>query len=106
MLSNVSYQEIKDIEQSEIAYTYQQAMCRGSCRIIADGKAKPMKVWLIHRGKQIRERLDVVMPGVKWKTWETEQAKPEGKVQQTVKKIRDYLMQLDSCVQQIPIKMN
>jgi hypothetical protein len=104
LMSPLPKKTIKDIEQSECAYSTHQAMCRGSCRIIEANKTKPMNVWLIHPGKQIRTALAEVMPGVRWKTWETALTKPEGKTQQITAKISKYLKQLGSGVHQIPTR--
>ncbi len=104
LMAQLPFRTLKDIEQSECAYSVHQAMCRGSCRIITKGRTKDMRVWLIHRGKQIRERLDDVMPGLKWKTWETDQAKPKGKIERLADRISDYLKQLGSSDQQVPTR--
>ncbi len=104
LMAPLPFKTLKEIEQSECAYSIHQAMCRGSCRIITEGKTEPMKVWLIHRGKQIREALDVVMPGVKWRTWETKQVKPMGKIEELARKISEYLKQLGFSVQLVPTR--
>src|ERR1043166_9652269 len=65
----VSGSQIVEVRRSENAHSLYQAMSRGSCRETVDGQAKPMRVWLIHYDKQIRDLIDEVMPGVKWETW-------------------------------------
>ena len=63
-----------------------------------------MNVWLIHRGKQIREALEVVMPGLKWERWKTEQPKPTGKIEQFAGKISGYLKKLGPSVPRVPTR--
>ena len=55
--------QIVEVRRSENAHALYQAMSRGSCRETVDGQAKPMRVWLIHYDKQLRELIDKVMPG-------------------------------------------
>lgn len=95
---------IKEIEQSECAYCIHQAMSRGSCRIIEDGKTKPMRAWLIHPGKKVRGELEKVMPGIKWKEWETETAKPKGKIKELSEQLSGYLKKLAPGVLSIPTR--
>jgi hypothetical protein len=61
---------VGDIKRGEIAGTLYQAMSRGSCRFTHDGKARPMKVWLIHHDERIKDELLKVMPGLTWAAWD------------------------------------
>jgi hypothetical protein len=61
---------VGDIKRGEIAGTLYQAMSRGSCRFTQDGKARPMKVWLIHHDDKIKGELERVMPGLSWADWD------------------------------------
>jgi hypothetical protein len=61
---------VGDIKRGEIAGTLYQAMSRGSCRFTIDGKAKPMKVWLVHHDERIKAELERVMPGLTWAEWD------------------------------------
>ena len=55
---------------SELAHLIYQGASRGACRTIIEGQAKPMKLYLIHRGLAIRPILNKVMKGAKWNLWE------------------------------------
>lgn len=57
---------IRSIIESEIAHVVYQGASRGSCRRIKDGKADPMKLYLIHRSAELKGLLDRVMPGAAW----------------------------------------
>jgi hypothetical protein len=68
-LAPVPGSQIVEVRRSENVHALYQAMSRGSCRETVDGQAKPMRVWLIHYDKQLRDLIDKVMPGVRWETW-------------------------------------
>lgn len=55
-----------ELVQSEAVHVIYQALSRGCCRVTENGQARPMKAWIIHYAKEIRRRLDIVMPGAKW----------------------------------------
>lgn len=59
-----------DIKRGEVTGTLYQALSRGSCRFTHDGKARPMKVWLIHHDDKIKDDLERVMPGLTWADWD------------------------------------
>ncbi|MCU0574991.1 MAG: hypothetical protein MUC41_18680, partial [Syntrophobacteraceae bacterium] len=82
---------IKKVECSEIAHCLYQAMSRGSCRIIEESVTKPMKVWLIHKGKKVRQIIEEVMPGMKWLDWEPAITEPNGKIESIAAKFIEYL---------------
>lgn len=56
---------------SEISHLIYQGASRGSCRIVHEGQAAAMKLYLIHRELAIRPILGKVMKGAQWKLWET-----------------------------------
>ena len=57
---------LRDLVESEIAHVVYQGASRGSCRRTRDGKAMPMKLYLIHRNRSLKTILDGVMPGAVW----------------------------------------
>lgn len=57
---------IKELIETEIGHCLYQGASRGSCRRIDQGKAKPMRLWFIHRNPGIKSILDKVMPGAEW----------------------------------------
>jgi len=63
---NLEQQQAQRLVQSEIIHTIYQAISRGSCRVTENGQARPMKAWVIHYSKAIREPLETVIPGVQW----------------------------------------
>jgi len=92
--ADIDPKELQDIENSEICHCLYQAMSRGSCRIIENGKAKSMNVWLIHRYDNIRPVINEVMPRVKWRKWHPRFIVLESKVKSVTKKIIKYLNSL------------
>ena len=64
----VSKETIKEIHQSEVCHCIYQALSRGACRFMDNGKARAMRAWFIHKD-EVREELDKVMPGAKWLRW-------------------------------------
>jgi hypothetical protein len=57
---------IRELVESEIAHCIYQGASRGSCRRTDQGRARPMRLWFIHRSPGIRALLDRVMPGAVW----------------------------------------
>lgn len=66
----VEASEIKAAEQGEICHLIYQAASRGACRLTDQNKARPMKLYLMHRNAEVRYELAKVMPGVQWSIWE------------------------------------
>jgi hypothetical protein len=52
--------------RSEVAHCVYQAASRGSCRVIRDGKALPMRLYLIAQDVALQGLIAKVMPGVRW----------------------------------------
>lgn len=82
---------VGDIKRGEIASTLYQAMSRGSCRFTLDGKAKPMKVWLVHYDDKIKAELEKVMPGLSWATWDIGDSREATKADATALRIAALL---------------
>src|SRR5262249_58278521 len=51
--ANVSKDLISDLVHSEVCHAVYQALSRGSCRVMDNGKAKPMRAWVIDKDKEI-----------------------------------------------------
>jgi hypothetical protein len=62
-------EERKRVDTSEKVHKVYQALSRGSCRSVNNGKSLPMNAWVIHRSLDIREGLSKVMSGVNWLEW-------------------------------------
>ena len=70
-------------------------MSRGSCRETVDGQARPMRVWLMHYDKQLRDLIDQVMPGVRWEAWTPKFVDPiQTKTDELVLQVLAYLRHL------------
>lgn len=82
---------VGDIKRGEIASTLYQAMSRGSCRFTIDGKAKPMKVWLVHHDEKIKAELERVMPGLVWADWDIGSNREANKAEAIALRISDHL---------------
>lgn len=58
---------------AECVHSIYQAANRGAMRVVdvLDGQsqAKPCSLYVIHRDPELRDKLDVVMPGARWQPW-------------------------------------
>ncbi len=98
----VPHATIKALQTSESAHLIYQALSRGSCRVIDQGQAVPMKAWLIHRDQSVRGELQRVMPGARWETWEaTEGAPSAGAIARATARVVDFLGQLPADVSKL-----
>jgi len=89
---NVSSKDISEIERSEKSHLIYQSISRGVCRIVEDGFAKPMTIYLIDKDKGLKEELNKVMPNVQWEEWEGNYSQSKsGVIDKTARLIRDYL---------------
>lgn len=61
--------DVHELKRHECAHLIYQAMSRGSCRVMKDGKAMPMHLWVIHADAGLRELLEPVLPDVQWQEW-------------------------------------
>lgn len=91
LLKPISNTDLKQVRMSEMAHSLYQGMCRGSARILRDGVASPMNVWLIHKDKSIRKLLNRVMPGLQWIKWTPRYLVGPGKIMDIAERIEDYL---------------
>lgn len=103
---DVSTTTVKELARSEVAHVVYQALSRGSCRVMHDGQAKPMKGWIIHRDNGIQPLLSSVMPGVRWAQWEARHlVDPEGRqpgvTASTTARIVEHLKGLPQSVDRI-----
>ena len=102
----VSTTTVKELARSEVAHVVYQALSRGSCRVMDEGQARPMKGWIIHRDSGIQPLLSSVMPGVRWAQWEARHlVDPEGRqpgvTASTTARIVEYLKGLPQSVDRI-----
>lgn len=83
-------------EKGHLAY---QALSRGTCRTVSNGKALPMNGYIVEIDEEIEDTLNQVMPGVKWETWKpyfiTES---EDLIATWTKKVQAYLSSLNESV--------
>src|SRR5262249_5695774 len=95
LLGHVKSDDISRLALSEVCHVVYQALSRGSCRVIEDGKARPMHGYLIHRDIDLQAELSKVIPGAVWKTWEPKHGDPrKGIIASTAARIADHLSQL------------
>jgi hypothetical protein len=109
LLQQVSTETVKGLARSEVAHVVYQALSRGSCRVMDNGQAKPMKGWIIHRDVGIQPLLSSVMPGVRWEQWKaqhltTAAGRQPGAIASTVTKIVAYLRALPEEVDRVSTK--
>lgn len=67
--ATTSNKQIEQVNDSEIAHSVYQAISRGACRVVEDGQAKAMDVYLFHPKASLQETLQFIMPGLVWKPW-------------------------------------
>lgn len=101
--AGVSKDLVRDIARSEVCHAAYQAWSRGSCRVMQDGRARPMTGYIIHRDAGIQPMLSEVMPGAVWSEWKSEAtiAAPPGIIASLTLKIAEHLRSLPETVRQI-----
>lgn len=67
--ASASHQQVEQILDSEIAHSVYQAISRGSCRVVENGQAKPMEVYMFHKRSSLQSTLQWIMPGLVWTNW-------------------------------------
>lgn len=85
---------LRQVIESEIAHVVYQGASRGSCRRTVNGKAQPMKLYLIHHNPSLKTILDRVMPGAVWSYPDPRHLKKaagEGKAVQLLGQLLAYL---------------
>ena len=68
---DIGAKELLALRNSEAAHAIYQAISRGSCRKMTEGKANPMRAWMIFPSKSIQESLGRAMPGVIFTRWKS-----------------------------------
>lgn len=69
LMKTIPKELVGDLGLSEVSHMIYQALSRGSCRVMEQGKAKAMTAYIIHRDPTIKGMLDRVMPNAKWNEW-------------------------------------
>jgi hypothetical protein len=94
---------IHSLVQNELCHSIYQALSRGSCRVSENGKARPMKAWIIHRHKEIQLTLTEVMPGAVWQEWKPVSTVPPkpGQISTVAATIRRHLTGLSETVERV-----
>lgn len=66
---STSHKQVEEVLDSEIAHSVYQAISRGACRVVENGQAKAMEVYLFHSKANLQGALQSIMPGLKWHVW-------------------------------------
>lgn len=99
LLGTIHNKQVREHRTSEIAHSLYQAISRGSCRVVDNGEAMPMNVYLIHKDLSIRPLLNKVMPGVSWHLWEPKfSGANETQATKAALQILEYLGNLDQTI--------
>jgi len=72
LLRKVTSAEIDRVTYSETACSIYQALSRGSCRVVDNGEARPMRFWLPlapQAAEDVLGHLRARMPGLRWMDW-------------------------------------
>ncbi|TWS94987.1 hypothetical protein [Reyranella sp. CPCC 100927] len=94
---------VTEVSLGEVAGTLYQAISRGRCRDTVDGQAKPMKVWLRHHDRKIREELNALLPSAQWSRWYGSEARG-GKIDGVAEKVEAALSSLPQDVASISVR--
>lgn len=104
--ANVTGDTIKRLVNSEVCHCIYQALSRGCSRVIDNGKARPMRGWIIHKDIAIQKTLSTVMPGAKWLDWKSQHGGQCAHVTaKTAQAIVDYLGELPEEVTKVSTKV-
>jgi hypothetical protein len=98
----VSGETIAAIHLSELCHCVYQALSRGSCRFMSDGKAHRMNGWFIDKDN-IKPELDKVMVGAKWLPWRSTAGVNVRKIAGLVQEIAAHLDGLPETVTKVSI---
>lgn len=95
---------ISRVVRSEVAHCVYQAASRGSCRVIRDGRARPMNLIVISPDATLQSELDPVMPGARWE-WvdpiHLKKGKVNGKRTMMLGRILTYLSKIPEGVEKV-----
>src|SRR5690606_16672659 len=69
LAASASQSQVEGVIDSEIAHSVYQAISRGACRVVENGQARAMDVYLLHKKSRLRTTLQSIMPGLRWKPW-------------------------------------
>ena len=95
LFTEITNSDLKTVMQGELAHCVYQAISRGRCRTLNGEYANPTQSWIIHPHLSIRERINEVMPGVRWKTWTPQYLESAGKIEKAATKIVKFLEGFD-----------
>ncbi|HRZ59077.1 MAG TPA: hypothetical protein P5163_00665 [Rubrivivax sp.] len=101
LLAAPDNERIQAIEESEMAHAIYQAVSRGSCRIIEDGYARPMKVWLPVKEERVIELLQSAMPGMVIERIASEHLTRRGLAAQLAVEVATFLRGLDASTNRV-----
>lgn len=89
--------ELVECESSEMAHALYQGACRGACRMVTNGRANRMDVWVVMRDLRPLEIMAQAMPGVQIEEWDESPPKL-GRTAALAATVRAFLLGLDSSV--------
>ncbi len=93
---DLSSQELNEVVQSEKVHSLYQALSRGSCRVMNDGKANAMDAYIFsHDHHALTKALAVAMPGVVFKDYKPKYLKSRSNEKDDCKKM--IIATLDKC---------
>lgn len=98
---------VREVIETEVAHLIYQGASRGSCRRVDQGKARPMKLYLVHKHKGLKALLDPVMPGAQWHYPDPrhlQKAASEGKADEFHRQLVGHLQTLGPEVDKIPTR--
>jgi hypothetical protein len=100
LLAQLSKAQKEELSITESVHHAYQALHRGTCRKMRDGKAEPMRFWVFYENpKQIMKHLTRIMPGLVWERYKNHVIPTyEQKTQQMAERIVEYLNALPETV--------
>ncbi len=101
--SEVTTATVRELARSEVCHVIYQALSRGSCRVMDNGKARRMTGYILHKDASIQPVLSSVMPGASWRRWSPKHIEDAavGAIATTTLKVVEHLRSLPASVDHI-----
>jgi hypothetical protein len=81
-------EELNEVVQSEKVHSLYQALSRGSCRVMKDGKAMPMNAYIFsHDFLALKKALKVAMPGIRFANYKVKYLKTKAPMKEECKEV-------------------
>ncbi len=104
LLLNAGAAELREVQATELLHLVFQAMSRGACRVVENGQARPMKLWLLMKGESLREPLCELMPGLTWSSHQSPILVTDEALSADVERVARYLRSMAASATRVSIR--